>query len=126
MWNHFTNDWRNPPIGENNPNRHPGPRTTNHAEGWHNRLNVDFGHPHPAVNKFLHWLQESHHANQVRIRQLQHGAPPRARDQVYVRIDRNISTAKVMFIQHRALLQGQDALIRESETYLRYIMYRLG
>uniref|UniRef100_A0A915IXB8 Uncharacterized protein n=1 Tax=Romanomermis culicivorax TaxID=13658 RepID=A0A915IXB8_ROMCU len=31
-----------------------GLMTRNHAEGWHNQLNHNFGHPQPALNNFLH------------------------------------------------------------------------
>lgn len=81
---------------------------------------------HPAV-KLLHWLQASHHANQVRIRQLNDGDPPLVRDLVYVPLDREIAQRKVQFIQERDFLPArQHALGVHAEGYLRFIMHRIG
>jgi len=61
VWNHWHNVWID---------GHLGPRTVNHAEGWHNRLNHDFGHPHPSLSSFLRWLQQTAHATNIRAQQL--------------------------------------------------------
>jgi hypothetical protein len=125
MCDQFIGGWQDPPFPIP---LLPGPRTTNHAEGWHNRLNHDFGHPHPAFNKFLHWLQEAHHANQVRIRQLQNDHQPRLRNPTYVRVDRNIAKRKIEFRRERELLPvngGQNEIMLLAEAYLRYIIHQM-
>ena len=69
IWNHFENVWSQTAhlLGK------PGPRTTNHAEGWHSKINHEFGHPHPSLSTFLDWIQKSHHSHQViPIYKLQH------------------------------------------------------
>uniref|UniRef100_A0A915IVP2 MULE domain-containing protein n=1 Tax=Romanomermis culicivorax TaxID=13658 RepID=A0A915IVP2_ROMCU len=118
-WNHFTNEWWDAPLLGL-----PGPRTTNHAEGWHNRLNNDFGHSRPRLNTFLNWLQQTNHVNQVRMMQLRNGEWPRPRESRYVQVDANLARAKLEFIRRITANQnaGNFALqIIEIEPYLRHV-----
>ncbi len=43
-WNHFDND---------------GPRTNNHLEGYHRKLNMEFNRSHPSIYRFI-GVQQSH------------------------------------------------------------------
>jgi len=72
-----------------------GPRTTNHAEGFHNSLNVKFGMPHPST--FLRWLQKAQYEVQCRIIQLESGRPPKSRHPAYVQNDVNMWSAKLQY-----------------------------
>ena len=48
-----------------------GPRTTNHAEGWHNRLNTLFQQQyHPKMEEFLLIMQQESNAVALEARQL--------------------------------------------------------
>ena len=74
---------------------HEGPRTTNLAEGFHNSMNSRFGMPHPSMRSFLDWLQKLENEVQSRLTQLDAGRPPKQRAAVYVKLDRDIQSAKV-------------------------------
>ncbi len=91
-WNHFEND---------------GPRNTNIAEAWHSKLNRSFGHPHPALQVFLCWLQREHYSQQKRIRQLQSGQPAKAPNATYAPLHEQIQTAKANLQQHLLWIQNQ-------------------
>ena len=74
-----------------------GPRTTNHAEGFHNSLNVKFGMPHPSLRAFLNWLQKAQYEVQCRIVQLESGRPAKTRQAAYVQNDANMWSAKLQY-----------------------------
>jgi len=82
MWCHFDNT---------------GPRTTNHAEGYHNKLNIaDLRNTNLAVRNFLQLLQPLHNRDQIRQRNLQRGAfQPKQRDPTYFELDNRILQAKI-------------------------------
>ena len=73
---------------------HLGPRTTNHAEGFHRSLNSRFGLPHPSLRSFLNWLQHLQFEVQSRLIQLQAGRPPKSRRQCYIDNDARLWSAK--------------------------------
>ncbi len=81
LWNHFDHD---------------GPRTTNHAEGYHNGLRHVFDRRRPSLGVYLGTMQGVQNEIRNRIRQLQLGAAPhqRRRSSTYVRNDHNINLAK--------------------------------
>ena len=58
-----------------------GPRTDNHLEGWHNRLNRIVGKAHPNVYELIEVFQREEVAMAVTISQPEAGgrAPPRKR-----------------------------------------------
>ena len=74
-----------------------GPRTTNHAEGFHSSLNARFGLPHPSLRSFLHWLQQLQFEVHCRILQLESGRPPKRRRQCYVDNDDRLWSAKLHY-----------------------------
>lgn len=109
----------------------PGPCTTNHAKGWHSRLNHDFGSPHPCLSRFLDGLQRSHNIVQVRIRGLNANVfDPHPRAIRYAQVDTNLRNAKDRFIQQRHLIQnnngGPEALVNEIGLYLDYVVHLIG
>jgi len=73
---------------------HVGPRTTNHAEGFHSSLNSRFGVPHPCLRTFLNWLQKLQFEVQARMIQLQAGRAPKPRRQCYIDNDNRMWAAK--------------------------------
>lgn len=76
-----------------------GPRTTNHAEGYHNRLNIaDLRDMNLALSNFLHALQPLHNRDQIRTRNLMRGViAPKRRDLTYVELDNRIMDTKAAF-----------------------------
>lgn len=51
-----------------------GPRTTNHAEGWHNRLSMVFdGVMHPPLGEFLTKMRQEHLVTTLEAEKLRHG-----------------------------------------------------
>lgn len=104
-----------------------GPRTTNHAEGWHRGLQFKLPHRHPDLSTFIVKAQKWHHIDSIRARALISGnQQPRPRQPQYIRNDDEITVAKLNFsgyiqnpgpvgIEHNRVLQ-----------YLDYVQYRLG
>uniref|UniRef100_A0A915J8B3 Transposase n=1 Tax=Romanomermis culicivorax TaxID=13658 RepID=A0A915J8B3_ROMCU len=87
--NYFENTWLNGrfPIKLWNQWENDSPRTTNHAEGYHNRLNL------MEVRDMN--LAPMHNRDQVRVRNLRRGAyQPKPRDGTYVDLDNRITGAK--------------------------------
>jgi len=119
LWSHFDN---------------VGPRTTNLAEGWHNKLNHSFGMPHPSPRSFLHWLQKVQYEVQCRETQLRAGRPTKPRLAVYVQLDEKIAKAKLMFTLRwgrimMELFPHPSAFVMLSDeitTYLRYASYLIA
>jgi len=112
-----------------------GPRTTNHAEGWHNALNHSFGMPHPSICTFLNWLQKHQFEVQSRGIQLHAGRQPKPRSTVYVQLDERIQSAKIqltlnvgsVFMNIMQLGQAQtfELITRPLESYMEYMAYLL-
>lgn len=126
MWHHFHNVWTLPPLAGM-----PGPRTTNHAEGYHSDLHHDFGQIHPTLNNFLHWLQGANNGTNLRVQQLLHPTQPHmphVRDPRYVEVDFKINLAKQLFLQTLTIVPaGQHVvLFNEVEVYLNYVIHLLG
>uniref|UniRef100_A0A915IKG3 G-protein coupled receptors family 1 profile domain-containing protein n=1 Tax=Romanomermis culicivorax TaxID=13658 RepID=A0A915IKG3_ROMCU len=138
--NYFENTWLNGrfPITLWNHWENNGPRTTNHAEGYHNRLNlVEVRDMNLAVRNFLHLLQPMHNRDQIRVRNLQRMVyQPRPRDETYVELDRRMMMAKDRFLNATDHLWNYPAfnaelmnphefqyLMNEIHQYLRYIRH---
>jgi hypothetical protein len=80
LWNQHGND---------------GPRTTNHAEGYHSGLRFRFKHHHPRLGEFAHYLQKAQNSYGRAIRNIRAGvAFPKERRQVDIQVDENIITAQ--------------------------------
>lgn len=118
-----------------------GPRTTNHAEGYHSRLNrTDLRDNNLAMKNFLHLLQPMHNRDCIRVRQLrQFAVPSTPRHPTYVALDARIETAKqnllnacgdIWNIPDFAIeaVHGNDfqRLMFEIHTYLRYMRHMIG
>jgi len=111
LWTHFDN---------------LGPRTTNHAEGFHSSLNSRFGVPHPSLRTFLDWLQKLQFEVQCRGIQLASGRPAKRRRAEYVENDGRLWDAKVDFGRRIASIftylfphpRAWDELRVVSEQYL--------
>ena len=133
---YFDNTWVNgdfpPTLWSHYDN--VGPRTTNHAEGFHNSLNVKFGMPHPSLRSFLNWLQKAQYEVQCRIIQLEAGRQPKARQATYVQNDANIWSAKLRYSMRIGRIfsclfphpQAWEEFHTASMDYMRHCSYMLG
>lgn len=111
-----------------------GPRTTNHAEGWHNQLNHSFGMPHPSPRNFLHWLQRCQFECQCRQIQLEAGRPTKERSATYVKLDADIARAKLQFSLRYGRIfievfphpSASNLMQMEITAYLRHVCYLIA
>ena len=96
---YFRNFWMRPNfLAIWNQFRNEGPRTTNHAEGFHNGLRTRFARIHPDLGEFLCEAQVWNNSYSVRARQLFVGAVnPNPRKHEDVDRDRRISNIKMMY-----------------------------
>lgn len=79
MWNHYDND---------------GPRTTNHVEGWHNKVNGLLTHPHPNVYKVMELFRKEQAVNEVRLLQYAKGGKRRPKKRLYRVIEERLGHLK--------------------------------
>lgn len=99
LWSHFD---------------HCGPRTTNHAEGFHNKVaQARELQKNPPLDEFMPWLQREHSVHQIRLAQLLAGMPAKKRRRVWVQVDEEIAHAKLRFAHHLALFRNQRQLSRD-------------
>ena len=102
---------------------HVGPRTTNHAEGFHSSLNSRFGLPRPCLRTFLNWLQK-----------LQVDRAPKPRRQCYIDNDARLWSAKQQYgIRIASIftylfphLRAWDEFRSATEGYLNHCGHMLG
>ncbi len=116
MWNHHQN---------------PGPRTTNHAEGWHNSLSTKLPHLHPDLGLFIFHAQRWHNADRIRIQNLKNQVPgfdPRPRRPRDIQNDLQILQAKQVFdTSIQALVAARQPIGHNRVLqYLDYVQHRLG
>ncbi len=81
-WNHYNND---------------GPRTTNHVEGWHSKLNKLVGHPHPNIYRLLNVLKREQSHTEIRIVQLHANGISRPKKKAYRELEHRLQTLKDRF-----------------------------
>ncbi len=80
LWNHYDRD---------------GPRTTNHAEGYHSGLSSLFDTRRKVpLGTFLGKMQDLHNEIRQRVKQLVRGAAPTPRKRQYIENDNNLQLAK--------------------------------
>ena len=60
---------------------HPGPRTNNHVEGWHSRMNKVVGKPHPNIYELVDVIKREEATTRMKLQLYETGAalPPRRR-----------------------------------------------
>uniref|UniRef100_A0A1I7Y9Y9 MULE domain-containing protein n=1 Tax=Steinernema glaseri TaxID=37863 RepID=A0A1I7Y9Y9_9BILA len=71
-----------------------GPRTTNHAEGWHNQLRRQFNATHPQLGLFLKEMRKEVNSQDLRGLRLLDGARPKTRKTSYARAEERMLIAK--------------------------------
>ncbi|XP_033753121.1 LOW QUALITY PROTEIN: uncharacterized protein LOC117336618 [Pecten maximus] len=79
FWNHYDND---------------GPRTTNHVEGWHSKVNKLCQHAHPNIFVAVQLLKKIQATNEAKIIQLSAGGKQRPKKRKYCHIDYRLSHLK--------------------------------
>ena len=104
-WNHFEN------IAD---------RTTNDAEGFHNKLNEAIGKSHLPLRSLLPKLQKEHNLTLSRINQLHGGAQIKQKRQKYVILNERIHFYKAQLEQYLnwTLVQIENAPVQEIDAYI--------
>jgi hypothetical protein len=100
VWNHFATD---------------GPRTTNHIEGWHKKLNGLVGHPHPNVFRIIGVFQKEQQMTAIKMIQAQHGVSVPRRKKKYVDVDNRIRNLKLRLI-------NDDCTVDEFATAISHLL----
>ena len=97
---YFENTWLNGdfPLRSWNHYDTDGPRTNNHVEGWHSKMNTIAGKVHPNVFELVELFQTEQATTEVTLQQLAAGGAVRRRGRYYCRKDRCINRIKEMFV----------------------------
>ena len=83
-WNHFATE---------------GPRTTNHIEGWHSKINKKLNNPHPNIYLFMQLLAQEQAANEVKVIQRSAGGKTRPKKVAYRRVDQRLQRLKLQLVE---------------------------
>ena len=96
---YFENTWLNGefPIPSWNHHETEGPRTNNHLEGWHRRMNGIAGKKHPNIYELVELFQAEQASTEVTIEQLGAGGAVRRRGKFYRVKDRSIQRIRERF-----------------------------
>ena len=78
-WNHFDTE---------------GPRTTNHVEGWHHKINNALTHPDPNIYTIVSVFQNEQALNEAKHMQYSNGGKQAPRKRVYRELDNNLTKLK--------------------------------
>ena len=74
-----------------------GPRTNNHLEGWHNRLKIIVGKPHPNVYEIVEVFQKEQLSVEVSLAQLAVRVRPPRRAKKTIEKERKLTELKQRF-----------------------------
>lgn len=88
----------NVPIASWNHYATEGPRTNNHVEGWHKKLNTVAGKTHPNVFEIVKVFQQEQAMTEVALQQLAVGGAIRRRNKFYRVKDTSIKRVKDKFV----------------------------
>lgn len=95
VWNHFET---------------VGPRTTNHVEGWHSKINKLVTH-HPNIFRFISLIKQEQSFCEVTLKQLAAGAPLKPRKRKYRHLEERLVTEKRRLLDgHYTVIQYGDAV----------------
>ena len=79
LWNHYDNR---------------GPRTTNHVEGWHHKINNKVNRSHPNIYALLEIIKREQQMNEIKMLQFQNGGRQQPRKRKYRFVDSRLATLK--------------------------------
>ena len=90
-----------------------GPRTTNDAEGWHNRIRTrSFSHLHSDLGCFIHELQIEHNSQRRRLTNLQNGkTDPEEKGEIQIWKEELIVQEKQQFMQYWTWASNNNIMI---------------
>ena len=99
LCDYFSNTWLNGnfPLPSWNHYSTNGPRTNNHVEGWHNKLNSAAGKAHPNVFELVELFRNEQAMTEVTLQQLAAGGATRKRERCYRIKDRAIKRVQQKF-----------------------------
>lgn len=66
------------------------PRTNNHCEGWHNKVNRMVGSSHPTIFKLIEGLQKEQQNTEHAMSRIEAGQEPQARRPEYIKNEKRI------------------------------------
>ncbi|XP_064482479.1 uncharacterized protein LOC135395168 [Ornithodoros turicata] len=89
---YFESTWMegNFEVHQWNHNGNRGPRTNNHLEAWHRKINARVNKAHPNIYSFVDLIKKDEALNSIHLLQLSHGGSLRARDRKWVHKDRKL------------------------------------
>ena len=76
-----------------------GPRTTNHIEGWHHKLNNQLHKAHPNLYIIIELLQKTQASNEIRLIQYAAGGKRKTRKLKYRMLDARLQQQKQRLTQ---------------------------
>ncbi|XP_064466973.1 uncharacterized protein LOC135378057 [Ornithodoros turicata] len=89
---YFESTWMegNFEVHQWNHNGNRGPRTNNHLEAWHRKINARVNKAHPNIYSFVDLIKKDEALNSIHLLQLSHEGSLRARDRKWVHKDRKL------------------------------------
>lgn len=90
---YFDGTWMNGHflIQQWNHHGNRGPRTNNHMESWHRKINAVSGRAHPNIYSFIDLIKRDEALTRISLQQLANGGAVRARGHKWVSKDRKLS-----------------------------------
>ena len=92
-----------------------GPQTSNHLEGWHNKLSSFIGCRHPNIYQLLELITKEQATTEVLLVQLEAGSQPPQRKRKYVALDQRLDQVTQQYIN------GEKTI----DEYIRAVAYNL-
>ncbi|XP_021368928.1 uncharacterized protein LOC110460379 [Mizuhopecten yessoensis] len=92
-----------------------GPRTTNHLEGWHHKLNNQLHRAHPNLYVIIEKLKHTQAANEIRLIQYTAGGTRKTRKLKYRILDSRLQRQK------QRLIQGEVDIYQYTDTVSRLL-----
>ena len=75
-----------------------GPRTNNHLEGWHNRLNSFLGRRHPNIYQLMAFITKEQAVIDIEILQLHSGALAPPKKKMYIALECRIENLRQKYM----------------------------
>ena len=97
LMDYFESTWLNEgsrfPPAEWNRHGIPGPRTNNHIEGWHSKLNKMVGRAHANLYIFIQTIKKMEDAFKLKLIHLQAGVQVSRKNGKYQRLESDLNSA---------------------------------
>lgn len=96
---YFDATWMNGPFSIEQWNHYGnrGPRTNNHMESWHRKINAVSGRAHPNIYSFIDLIKRDEALTRVSLQQLANGGAVRPRAHKWINKDRKLAELESQF-----------------------------